>query len=293
MKIEVAKTAGFCSGVSHAVSLTKDTASAARKGAPVNNVSVTEPVYTYGPIVHNQMVVQELEEEGVQVLNSKEELENLDTGTVIIRSHGVGPDIYRILEEKGLPYIDATCPFVSRIHDIVSEESRKGSYIIIIGDPGHPEVTGTAGWSGKQFSVIHDIIEAQKFEIPCKNQRVCVVAQTTFNYNKFQELVEIIRKKGYDITVQCTICNTTKARQEEALAIADRVDVMLVIGDEKSANTRKLYEICKNACANTYYIQTLDDLNLNQLRSVESVGITAGASTPDNFIEEVQKICQS
>ncbi len=282
MKVEVAKSAGFCSGVRRAVDLADEAAKEA-----------VAPVYTYGPIVHNQQVVDDLRRKGVEVLSSKEELEQVPSGTIILRSHGVGPDIYRLLDEKGLSYIDATCPFVKRIHRIVEEESRKGSYIVVIGDPEHPEVKGIVGWAGKNVSVIQDVNEAQKFELSCKNQRICIVSQTTFNYIKFQELVEIIHKKGYDIIVQCTICNTTKERQEEAQEIASRVDLMLVIGDEKSANTRKLYELCKEACENTYYIQTLEDLNVNQLRSVESVGITAGASTPDNLIEEVQKICQS
>ncbi len=299
MKVEVAKTAGFCSGVRRAVDLANEASAACVEGAltqgcggMVEGTAVKAPVYTYGPIVHNQLVVDDLRDRGINVLQTKEDLEQVQSGTVIIRSHGVGPDIYRILQEKGLSCIDATCPFVSRVHKIVEEESKNGSYIVVIGDPTHPEVQGTVGWAGPDVSVIQDVNEAQKFEISCKNQRLCVVAQTTFNYNKFQELVEIIRKKGYDITVSNTICNTTKERQKEAQDIAGRVDLMLVIGDEKSANTRKLYEICKNACANTYYIQTLDDLNMNQLRSVESVGITAGASTPDYLIEEVQKICQ-
>ncbi len=286
MRVEVAKTAGFCGGVQRAVDLTSEAAEQAGD-------TVLAPVYTYGPIVHNQQVVDDLCEKGVHVLQTKEDLEKLQSGTVILRSHGVGPDIYQLLEEKRLPYIDATCPFVQRIHEIVAEESAKGAYIIVIGDPTHPEVKGIVGWAGPNVSVIQTDIEAQKFEIPSQNQGICLVSQTTFNYNKFQELVEIIRKRGYDINVQYTICNTTKERQKEALDIARRVDLMLVIGDEKSANTRKLFEICKNACANTYYIQTIEDLNMNQLRSVESVGITAGASTPDYLIEEVQKKCQN
>ena len=130
--------------------------------------------------------------------------------------------------------------------------------------------------------------DAERFELPEKEQKVCIVAQTTFNYNKFKELVEIISKKRYDIVVLNTICNATKERQTEARQIAARVDAMVVIGDKRSSNTQKLFEICKEECLNTYYIQTLDDLDINQLRSVESVGITAGASTPNKIIEEVQ-----
>ena len=171
---------------------------------------------------------------------------------------------------------------------LVAEESAKGSYIVIIGNGEHPEVEGIRGWAGEQVTVIQTPEDAERFELPEKEQKVCIVAQTTFNYNKFKELVEIISKKRYDIVVLNTICNATKERQTEARQIAARVDAMVVIGDKRSSNTQKLFEICKEECLNTYYIQTLDDLDINQLRSVESVGITAGASTPNKIIEEVQ-----
>ena len=138
------------------------------------------------------------------------------------------------------------------------------------------------------MTVIQTPEDAERFELPEKEQKVCIVAQTTFNYNKFQDLVEIISKKSYDVSVLNTICGATRERQTEARSIAEEVDAMIVIGDKHSSNTQKLFEICKGACKDTYYIQTLDDLDINQLRSVESVGITAGASTPNKIIEEVQ-----
>ena len=159
---------------------------------------------------------------------------------------------------------------------------------MIVGNGEHPEVQGIRGWAGEQVTVVQTPEDAERFELPDKDQKVCIVAQTTFNYNKFKELVEIISKKRYDIVVLNTICNATKERQTEARQIAARVDAMVVIGDKRSSNTQKLFEICKEECLNTYYIQTLDDLDINQLRSVESVGITAGASTPNKIIEEVQ-----
>ena len=196
--------------------------------------------------------------------------------------------IYDILEERGITCVDATCPFVKKIHKIVAEKSAEGSYIVIVGNGEHPEVQGIRGWAGEQVTVVQTQEDAERFELPDKDQKVCIVAQTTFNYNKFKELVEIISKKRYDIVVLNTICNATKERQTEARQIAARVDAMVVIGDKRSSNTQKLFEICKEECLNTYYIQTLDDLDINQLRSVESVGITAGASTPNKIIEEVQ-----
>ncbi len=138
------------------------------------------------------------------------------------------------------------------------------------------------------MSVIGTEEDARGFALENTDQKVCIVSQTTFNYKKFKDLVEIISKKRYDIIVLNTICNATKERQEEARRIAARVDAMVVIGDKRSSNTQKLFEICKEECLNTYYIQTLGDLDMNQLRSVETVGITAGASTPNNIIEEVQ-----
>ena len=278
MKVELAKTAGFCFGVKRAVETVYKQVEEYRG----------TPIYTYGPIIHNDEVIKDMRAHGVEVLHTPEDLKNLQEGVVIIRSHGVPKYIHDILNERGITCVDATCPFVKKIHRIVTEESQKGAYIIIIGSDAHPEVEGIKGWAGNQVSVIQTVEEANAFRLTDENQKVCIVSQTTFNYNKFKELVEIMCKKGYDINVLNTICSATKERQEEAREIANRVEAMIVIGDKHSSNTQKLFEICSNACADTYYIQTLDDLDMNQLRSVESVGITAGASTPKNIIEEVQ-----
>jgi len=278
MKVELAKTAGFCFGVKRAVETVYEQIEKHK----------TEKIYTFGPIIHNEEVIKDMLRSGVTVLNTVQELEALKEGIVIIRSHGVPKSICDTLERNGITYVDATCPFVKKIHKIVAEESAKGSHIIIIGNSSHPEVEGIKGWAGKDVSVIQSTEEAERFELENKTKKVCVVSQTTFNYNKFKDLVEIISKKRYDIIVLNTICSATKERQEEARNIAERVDAMIVIGDRRSSNTQKLFEICRNACADTYYIQTLDDLDTNQLRSVETVGITAGASTPKKIIEEVQ-----
>ena len=278
MNVELAKTAGFCFGVKRAVDTVYQQIEQYRG----------EKIFTYGPIIHNEEVIKDLRSHGVEVLNDEEELKTADADVVVIRSHGVAKYIYDILEERGITCVDATCPFVKKIHKIVAEKSAEGSYIVIVGNGEHPEVQGIRGWAGEQVTVGQTQEDAERFELPDKDQKVCIVAQTTFNYNKFKELVEIISKKRYDIVVLNTICNATKERQTEARQIAARVDAMVVIGDKRSSNTQKLFEICKEECLNTYYIQTLDDLDINQLRSVESVGITAGASTPNKIIEEVQ-----
>ena len=278
MQIELAKTAGFCFGVKRAV----------EKVYEQVREHQDRKIYTYGPIIHNEEVIKDLRKQGVEVIHSEEELEKIENGEVVIRSHGVPRRIYELMEKKNITCVDATCPFVKKIHRIVAEESEKGSHIVIIGNSVHPEVEGIRGWAGERVSVLNSAEEAEHFWMEEKDRKVCIVAQTTFNYNKFKELVEILDKKGYDIIVLNTICNATKERQEEARRIAERVDAMVVIGDSRSSNTQKLFEICKNECLNTYYIQTLDDLDVNQLRSVETVGITAGASTPNIIIEEVQ-----
>ena len=278
MEVNVAKTAGFCFGVKRAVDQVYEQ----------TEKENGKKIYTYGPIIHNEEVVKDLRSRGVEVIHSEEELAALTEGIVIIRSHGVPKRIYDLLEERKLQYVDATCPFVKKIHNIVKKASEEGSHGIIIGNPEHPEVQGIMGWSLLPVTVIQDAEEAEQLSLP-EEQKICIVSQTTFNYNKFKDLVEIISKKRYDISVLNTICNATKERQTEAKSIAKGVDAMIVIGDKHSSNTQKLFEICKKACNNTYYIQTLDDLDMNQLRSVETVGITAGASTPNKIIEEVQK----
>ena len=275
MEVVLAKSSGFCFGVKRAVDKVYE------------QTEKKEKIYTYGPIIHNEEVVKDLEQKGVQVLNSREELENLEAGSVVIRSHGVSKDIYDLIESKGLECIDATCPFVKRIHNIVAKESENGRQIIIIGNDGHPEVEGIKGWSTTPAIVIESKEEAENFTF-VKDGKICIVSQTTFNYKKFQDLVEIFQKKGYDIIVANTICNATEERQKEASELAAKVDVMIVIGGTHSSNTRKLYELCKSECENTYYIQTLADLQLELPNSVELVGITAGASTPNKIIEEVQ-----
>ena len=277
MKVTTAKTAGFCFGVKRAVEKVYEQAESCR-----------EPVYTYGPIIHNETVVEDLERRGVRVIDTPEELEQLTRGTGIIRTHGVEKAIYDKIKKQGLNCVDATCPFVKKIHRIAERDSRDGRHIVIIGNEGHPEVEGIKGWCEGEVTVISDREGAENFSLP-EGSRVCIVSQTTFNYNKFQELVEIFFKKSYDSIVLNTICNATEERQREARSIAKQVDAMIVIGGRSSSNTQKLYEICRKECKNTYYIQTLVDLDSKPFQSIGHVGITAGASTPNKIIEEVQK----
>lgn len=275
--IKTAKTAGFCFGVKRAVEKVYEQVELGKKN-----------VYTYGPIIHNEEVVSDLEAKGVSVLENRADLEAIEKGTVVIRSHGVPRDIYQLIEEKGLECVDATCPFVRKIHRIVEKESKNGCHIVIIGNDNHPEVEGIKGWCQGPVTVISTEEEAENLEI-FDEKKLCIVSQTTFNYNKFKDLVEILEKKRYDRIVLNTICSATEERQLEARQIACEADTMIVIGGRHSSNTQKLYEICRKECKNTYYIQTLVDLDTKPFQCIGCVGITAGASTPNNIIEEVQK----
>ncbi len=275
----MAECAGFCFGVKRAVDTVYE------------QIETGKTIYTYGPIVHNEEVVRDLEERGVRVIETEEELRGMPlskgNGVVIIRAHGVPRKIYDILEENGMECIDATCPFVKRIHGIVEKASNEGMHIVIVGNPGHPEVEGIKGWCNGLVTVLETCEEAEKFTLK-KGEKLCIVSQTTFNYNKFHQIVEIFEKKGYNDNVVNTICNATEERQQSAKALAAQADMMIVIGGRHSSNTRKLYEICNSECAKTYFIQTLDDLHLELPKAVRLVGIIAGASTPNKLIEEVQ-----
>ena len=281
-EVILAKSAGFCFGVKRAVDTVYEQAG-------------KENVYTYGPIIHNEEVVKDLERKGVHVIEDISQLDNIKNGTIIIRSHGVSKNVYDTIKERGFEIVDATCPFVLKIHKIVKDASAEGDQIVIIGNEKHPEVEGIMGWSETPVHVVDTVEKAEKLKLD-KSKNVRVVSQTTFNYKKFQDLVEIIKKKEYNICISNTICNATEERQNEARRIARRADAMIVIGDSSSSNTRKLYEICKTECQETFYIQTLSGLELDKLKSSDCIGITAGASTPNNIIEEVytnvrRKLC--
>lgn len=279
MEVRVAKSAGFCFGVKRAVNLVYECAE-----------STSDPIFTYGPIIHNEEVTKDLQDKGVEIIENLEDLKVKKTGKIILRSHGVSKKVIEDLDAISFAHVDATCPFVKKIHDHVANYSKEGYAIVIIGNANHPEVEGIKGWSETEDTYIIDSAEeAEQFSVG-KDKKICIVAQTTYNGKKFEELVEIICKKGYDNTnVINTICNATSTRQTEAAQLAKECEAMIVIGSKTSSNTQKLFEICKKECANTYYIQTIHDLNLDELKKYQIVGITAGASTPNYIIEEVQK----
>ena len=278
MEVILAEKAGFCFGVKRAVDTAFEQADKA-----------SNAVFTFGPIIHNEDVTEKLALKGVNVINSIEELDNLpENSSIIIRSHGVGEDIFESIKSRGFSIVDATCPFVNNIHKIVRERSEAGDEILIIGNPGHAEVEGTIGWSRQKPYVINSVEDIDALPESLKNASITVVAQTTYSLKKFQELVAELQDRYYNVNVCKTICNATEERQKEAQRLASSVDSMIVIGGKNSSNTQKLYEISKQQCNNTYYIQTLVDLDLTVFESASRVGITAGASTPNYIIKEVQ-----
>ena len=276
MEIKVAKNAGFCFGVKRAVEL-------------VGRLSAEgDPVYTYGEIIHNESVVKELESKGVRVVNNLDELKNLKKGTLVIRSHGIPKSDYDKLSELGTEYEDATCPFVKKIHKLARQYSAdSNNQIVIIGSKTHPEVIGIRGWCLTEPVIFETVEEVMDYSENSDKKHV-ILAQTTFNLNKFQDIVEIFKKKRYYSIVLNTICDATSKRQTETEKLAGEADAMIVVGGRHSSNTQKLYNICIKKCVDTYYIQTLEDLDIRKLRLFRCVGITAGASTPNNIIEEVR-----
>ncbi len=280
MEVRLADYAGFCFGVNRAMETVNEQI----------EQNDGKKIFTYGPLIHNEEVVKELALRGVSVYEPQEEVKNEEGNkdcVMILRSHGVSRDVENSLKEGGFCIVDATCPFVKRIHRTVDEMSAEGKHIIIVGNRIHPEVEGIIGWCNEPPYVIEDMDEVNEIPFP-KDEEICIVCQTTFNSNKFKEIVDNISKKGYYINVVNTICNATAERQQAAAKLADAADCMIVIGGSNSSNSRKLYDICAQRCEDTHFIQTLDDLHLELPKSVRLVGITAGASTPNNIIEEVQ-----
>ncbi len=274
-EVILCESAGFCFG--------------ANRGYNAVEAAIKEniPIYTFGPILNNSKIVENFERQGVRVIEDVNEFKSLPKGKIIIRSHGVSKETYEALLATGFDIFDATCPFVKRIHRIVEKESKEGSDIIVIGNPEHPEVKGIVGWSVKGATVIENDEDIAKY-VPESDAKICIVSQTTFNRNKFQELVEKFSKSSYNICVMNTICDATSERQTEATEVSKKADLMLVIGDKQSSNSKKLFEICKANCDQTYFIQELSDI-VGRLPKVSGlVGITAGASTPKYIIEEVQ-----
>lgn len=287
-KVIVAKTAGFCMGVKRAVDMTLELIK-----------KTNGPVYTYGPLIHNPQVIELLAKKGVIVLDK-----NIlpEEGTVIIRTHGINPDIKKRFEESGVKIFDATCPFVKNVQRIIEEYSRQGYTIIIVGDKGHAEVDSYLGYANGKGMVVSSIDEVDNIlrgqtSRDSRGQtsqnkggikgKICVVAQTTQDKKRFNEIVDGVKGLAGEVRVFDTICNATSKRQEEAIVMSKKVDAMVVVGGRNSANTLRLAELCKSTGTQTYFIEKAEELNLDELVRYKTIGITAGASTSRETIREV------
>lgn len=269
--IRVAESAGFCFGVKRAIEMAYEA------------IGVEPKLYSYGQLIHNKTVTDDLASKGLQIV---ENLDGLTEGTLLIRSHGVGKALYDEAEAKGLKILDGTCPFVKKIHNIVHDKLAEGMGIIIVGDGTHPEVIGINGWCENAAVILEDEEAAKTKEIPEK-EKYAVVVQTTFRQAKFDKILEILQDRGVNMEVHNTICSATEKRQTEAEELSKTVDKMIVIGGKNSSNTQKLVEICAKNCGNTVHIETICDLVLNNFGKDDKIGITAGASTPPAIIKEV------
>ncbi len=271
MEIIRAEHSGFCFGVKKAVEAAYETIENAHG----------RPIYTHGQLIHNRDVTDELTAKGVSIIENLDEVP--EGALLIVRSHGEPRNFYEEAEKRGIDLIDTTCPFVARIHELVHEADLKGTPVIIVGDPGHPEVTGTCGWCGNRAWIFRNSEEAASFPL----DHALLVCQTTIRKEVLDGVVRVLLDKGVRLDVRNTICNATSERQKSAAELAAKVDSMVVIGGRNSSNTGKLYEICKNSCERTYFVENINDLPLKELKTCNKIGITAGASTPERIIKEV------
>ena len=274
MEVILADYLGFCYGVKRAITIAQENASSDGKAC------------TLGPIIHNPQMVERLRSEGVGTVD---ELAEMDEGTIIIRSHGVGPKIYAEAEKRGLELVDATCPHVKKAQLSAKALVDDGYSVVIIGERRHPEVHSIFEWSDGKAAIVETEEEAEALHSCAKLGIVC---QTTFSGAKFKQIVSRLLEKSRDIRIQRTICTATDQRQAAALELAAKVDLMLVIGGKNSANTTRLARICEEKCL-TYHIETAEELQDEWFDKIEKIGITAGASTPDWIIKEVYKKCQN
>jgi 4-hydroxy-3-methylbut-2-enyl diphosphate reductase len=276
LEILVAKNAGFCFGVKRAINMAHDCAQ-----EPHGNI------YTLGPIIHNPQVVKELEKSGISKIDN---VEDIHDGTVIIRSHGVTSGQMKLIQEKGLEIIDATCPFVKKTHDYVELLTREGYSVIVVGEKEHPEVKGILSYGAKDIIAASTVEDLQGMP---KKKKVGIVAQTTQSIENLQAVVAHCLKKASELKIFNTICNATSVRQQESIELAKQVDCMIVVGGRNSANTNRLAEICKKIQPKTYHIEVPEELNQIAFNGTKKVGITAGASTPNWIIEKVIEAVKS
>ena len=281
MKIIIGKTSGFCYGVKRAVE------------GSLEQVKEKKEIYCLGELVHNEQVISDLESKGMKFINDINEVNNTE---VIIRAHGVKKEVYEIAKKRNIKLIDYTCPNVLKIHDIAREYRDKGYFIVLVGKKTHPENIGTSSHCGENYFVIeneNDVDEAIKKIEQSNLKDLLVIVQTTFSEKNFESIEKQIKEKinpTINLVVKNTICASTSQRQKETEEISKQVEFMIIIGGKNSSNTQKLYEIAKNNCENAILIQNPNEINLEEIKKYNKIGVMAGASTPNKNIEEVKKL---
>jgi 4-hydroxy-3-methylbut-2-enyl diphosphate reductase len=269
MEIILSKFSGYCYGVKKAVSVADE------------SIDKYEDIYSLGSLIHNKRAVEKLKNKGLKVVDDIEEKNK----NIIFRSHGVEKKYYDYANKNNLNVIDTTCIYVKKIHQIVEEKYKDGYEIIIVGSKKHPEVIGINSWSNYKAQFVEEIADTDKLNID-EEKSYAVVFQTTFNIEKYTKIVEILKEKIKNVEIFNTICSATKKRQDFALQLADEVDMMIVIGDTSSSNSKKLYELA-NEKVKSIFIEDVAELEEVMFEGVQKVGVTAGASTPDFVIDEV------
>lgn len=275
MQLLIAEHAGFCEGVERAYKIALEQAKAGK------------PVFMLGQLVHNTQVVNKLEGLGVKTVNNIDDVPQIENGTLIISAHGVAPEVYEKVNKLGFQVVDTTCPWVTNAQKIAKKLSDDNLTVIIVGDKEHPEVRGIFGWAKGRAFVVQKPDDLDSIYPKIAKDGVGVVAQTTQSEANFDAVVEKLSKRFKNVVAHKTICGATSKRQSSAINLAKKVDVMLVIGDRKSANTKRLTELCTEAGTETHQIQTAAELDNSWLAGREKIGITAGASTPEWVIDEI------
>ncbi len=274
MEIIVAKSAGFCFGVKRAIEMVESAL-----------MDQEKPIYSLGPLIHNPQVVEELHQKGLQVV---ETVDHIPKGRVVIRSHGVGPGVYQIAEERALELIDATCPFVKNVQQLAVLLREQGYSVVIFGEREHAEVRGVLESVAGEAMVVDEVYQLQLEKLTGK---IGLISQTTQDIESYRRLVDAIIPYAKELRVFNTICLATSQRQQEAADLSRQVELMIVVGGRNSANTARLVEICKNSGVTAYQVESADELELSWFTNINRVGVTAGASTPDQYIQAViQKI---
>jgi len=282
MEIIVGKTAGFCFGVKNAIDKTKE------------EIEKNKNIYCLGELVHNKQVTEELIKKGVTFIDKIDDAKN----KVIIRAHGAPKSVYEMANKLNIEIKDLTCPKVLHIHDIAEKYKNKNYFIFLVGQKKHPEIVGTISFCGDNATIIEsqeDVKEAIERFNKLKLENALVIAQTTFSLEKFNSITNKLQENIKNLEIKNTICNATKKRQEETLEMSKKVDLMIIIGGKHSSNSNKLYEVASKNCNNVLFIETKDEIEIEKIKSVNRIGIMAGASTPEKSIIEVvdilKKIC--